>query len=74
MPNSFIELSLKAQVVKHGVKYCAARRQSGSGCISARGPPHHTTCSLRITNPPGMGGRLPEFNSISCLPPDVARR
>ena len=28
---------------------------------------------VRVANPPGMGGRLPEFNSISRLPPDVAR-
>ena len=27
----------------------------------------------RVANPPGMGGRLAEFNSISRLPPDVAR-
>ena len=27
----------------------------------------------RVANPPGMGGRIPEFNSISRLPPDVAR-
>ena len=27
----------------------------------------------RVANPTGMGGRLPEFNSISRLPPDVAR-
>ena len=27
----------------------------------------------RIANPPGMGERFPEFNSISRLPPDVAR-
>jgi hypothetical protein len=26
-----------------------------------------------ISNHPGMGGELPEFNSISRLPPDVAR-
>ena len=36
-------------------------------------------CSLKYTHvirvaiPPGMGGRLSEFNSISRLPPDVAR-
>ena len=28
---------------------------------------------FRVANPPGMGGRLPKFNSISRLPPDVAR-
>ena len=27
----------------------------------------------RVANPFGMGGRLPEFKSISRLPPDVAR-
>ena len=26
-----------------------------------------------VANPSGMGGRLPEFNSISRLPPDFAR-
>ena len=28
---------------------------------------------FRITNPPGMGRTLPEFNLISRIPPDVAR-
>jgi len=27
----------------------------------------------RVDNPTGMGGRLPEFKSISRLPPNVAR-
>ena len=27
----------------------------------------------KVANPPGMGGRLPEFNSISRLPPGVAQ-
>ena len=27
----------------------------------------------KVANPPGMGGRLLEFNSISRLPSDVAR-
>ena len=29
--------------------------------------------TLRVANPPEMGGRLPEFNSISRLPPEFAR-
>ena len=28
----------------------------------------------RVANPPGMGGRLPEFNSISRLPLVIARK
>ena len=32
-----------------------------------------TIIVTRVTNPPGMGGRLPELNAISRLPPDVAR-
>jgi len=28
---------------------------------------------LRVANAPGMSGRLPEFNKISRLPPDVVR-
>jgi len=31
------------------------------------------TVSRVAANPSGMGERLPEFNSISRLPPDVAR-
>ena len=33
----------------------------------------YSIVTIRVANPPGMGGRLPEFNSISRLPPDVAR-
>ena len=31
------------------------------------------TTVIRVANPSGMGGRLPEFISISRLPPDAAR-
>ena len=34
---------------------------------------HATRSMNRVVNPPGMSGRLPEFNSIFRLPPDVAR-
>ena len=40
--------------------------------MQARLPPGDSETS-RVANPPGMGGRLPEFNSISRLPPDAAR-
>ena len=33
----------------------------------------YVACVFLVANPPGMGERLPQFNPISRLPPDVAR-
>ena len=36
-------------------------------------PIKKVSATPEVANPPGMGGRIPEFHSISRLPPNVAR-
>ena len=54
------------------VKYLFAHAEKQNKISYTLGA-HKISLASRAVNPPGMGGRLPEFNSISRLPPDVAR-